>query len=744
MKHPPFSRFAAAVSLVFAAGLGFRAIAQAPQNPTAPPSVTFQTEVNFVDVDAIVTDQQGHFVTGLTKDDFEVTEDGKPQKVDMFSLVEIPLARQDRFLALNRPVSSDARSNREAFAGRVYVIVLDDIDVSVQRTAQVRKAARDFVEHYLGANDVAAVVYTSGRADATQEFTSDTRLLLASIDKFVGRRLRSGILDRLDQMYQQQVMDNSMTDPSSDPSSSNQSSSDSSQGIASMQPEDMERQYRATSVLNILKNLPDVLAAVRGRRKALLLFSEGIDYPIEDIFNGVPRDTTVIRQVQDAVTAAARANVNFFTIDPRGLVGMSTDYIEMTGAEMMTMENAGYDPKTAMNSRQMFLDEMRMSQDSLRTLAEETGGFAAINKNTFASTFDRIVESNSRYYVLGYYPPTHPRDGKFHKIQVRVKRPGLTVVARKGYAAPRGKTPEERRQEDEIKRLADTRKGGADNTSPQLREALNNPMQQSGLTFSVQAAAFKGATDKQASVALAIEIDGGKLQFTPQKSAVFTDKIELSFFSVDEHAKPQAGTRSELDLTLRPETYQRVKAQGVRLNPRITLAPGRYQMRLGVRESGAGALGSVFYDLQIPDFSKEPLMTSGLLITATSAQAMPTAQADAVVAKALPGPATSRREFAQSDTLSVLAEIYDNISSQQPRVIDVSLHLIAESGNEVFVARDSLQNGSARNWTAFGYAHDIPLKDVAPGRYLLRVEAQTRGNTNGAKLTGSETLITVR
>src|SRR5438874_12257163 len=86
------------------------------------PAVTFQTEVNYVDVDAIVTDAQGHFVGNLTKDDFQLFEDGKPQKVDMFSTVDIPLERQDRFVFLNRPVSSDVRTNREAFSGRVYVV----------------------------------------------------------------------------------------------------------------------------------------------------------------------------------------------------------------------------------------------------------------------------------------------------------------------------------------------------------------------------------------------------------------------------------------------------------------------------------------------------------------------------------------------------------------------------------------------------------------------------------------------
>ena len=735
-------------SLALAAGFGVRVAAQAAQTPPSPPSVTFQTEVNYVDVDTIVTDQQGNFVTGLTKNDFDLLEDGKPQKIDTFSLVEIPLERPERFLLMNKPVTTDVKTNRQPFAGRVYVIVLDDIDISPMRSPQVKRAAHEFVERYFGANDMAAVVYTSGRTDAAQEFTGDSRLLLAAIDKFMGRRFRSSVLDEIDRRYQNMLLTDGTTestDNNTNDGSNNNNNNDNALANArtSMAPEDIERTFRATGVLTTLKNLSEFLASVRGRRKAMEIFSEGIDYPINDVF-GIGTDTVILRGVQDAITAAARANVNFFTIDPRGLVGMSTDYMELSGSAMATMEASNSDPKTAFNSRQAFLDEMRVSQDSLRTLADETGGFAAVNKNSFASTFDRIVQANSRYYVMGYYPPTHPRDGRFHKIQVRVKRPGLTVVARKGYASPRGKTPDEKRRDDEVKRAADAKKGGADNTSAPLREALNSPMQQSGLTLAVQAAPFKGATTKDASIALAIEIDGGRLHFTPQSNNTqFTDKLELSFYGINEQAKAQPGVRSEVDLTLKPETYQRVTLVGLRMNPRITLPPGRYQLRVGVRETGAGLFGTVFYDLQVPDFTKDPLMMSGLLITSASAPVVPTPQADTVVAKILPGPATSRREFAPSDTLAVYAEIYDNISSQQPRQIDTNVRLLAEDGREVFAARDSLQNGSARNWTAYGYTREIPLQNIGPGRYLLRVEAQVRGNREGAKPVQSETVITV-
>ena len=90
------------------------------------------------------------------------------------------------------------------------------------------------------------------------------------------------------------------------------------------------------------------------------------------------------------------------------------------------------------NVQDELLQEFRLSQDTLRELAEQTGGIASVNTNDVTPAFERIVDANSRYYVLGYYPPTHPRDGRFHKIEVRVKRPNVRVEARRGYASPRG------------------------------------------------------------------------------------------------------------------------------------------------------------------------------------------------------------------------------------------------------------------------------------------------------------------
>ena len=718
-----FRRIPALVGLGLLLGVATRA--QAPQTP---PSVTFQVEVNYVDVDAIVTDEQGHFVSGLTREDFDVFEDGKPQKVEMFSYVELAVEPPDRFVFLDRPVSTDSRSNRRAFDGRVYVLVLDDLDISPLRTALVKKSAREFVERHLGANDLAAVVYTSGRSDATQDFTADRMLLLTAVDKFVGRRLRSAAVETLERHYHRALTNLDENPPEAT------SIADTREPI---DIRDNEREQRALAVLDTLKNLGEFLSGVRGRRKAVVLFSEGIEMPVNEIY-GIHTATNVVGAIKDAITAAARSNVNFFALDPRGLIGMTSEYIELAGSGAPNVATGAFG---ALNAQQGLLTEMKQSQDSLRTLSEETGGFAAVNTNALGAAFSRIVDANSRYYVLGYYPPTHARDGRFHRINVKVKRPGLRVSARRGYASPRGRTPGERKRDEETRRLREAKRGVANNTSPELRDALNTPLQQSGLTFSVQAAPFK-LNQKEASIALTIEVDGERLEFTPQdRGTVFANNIELSFFGINQEGRAQRATRSELNLTLRPETYKRVKANGLRANPRLTLEPGRYQIRIGARDSVTKQVGTVFYDLQVPDFRKDPLMLSGLLITASSAQSAMTALPDPATAPLLPGPAMSRRTFVSSDTLTIYAEIYDNISARQVRQVEAAVTLKSEEGKDVFSAVDSIANNpGADHWTAHGLTREVPLRNVPPGRYLLRVEAQARGSNSAAV---RETLITI-
>ena len=166
------------------------------QRAAEQPPVTFEADVNFVEVPTIVTDRNGDFVRGLSADDFEVFEDGERQTITVFSLVDLPVLRPFTPVYAEAPVDADVHETRPTFDGRLYVLMLDDLHTSALRTQQVRQYAKRFVEQSLGANDLAAVLYTGGQADG-QELTSRRSLLLQAIDRFQGRKLPSATGDRL-------------------------------------------------------------------------------------------------------------------------------------------------------------------------------------------------------------------------------------------------------------------------------------------------------------------------------------------------------------------------------------------------------------------------------------------------------------------------------------------------------------------------------------------------------------------
>jgi VWFA-related protein len=677
----------------------------APADTQPVPPVTFRAEIEYVEVDAVVTDERANLVKGLTKEDFDVYEDGVLQKVAFFSPVVIPVERLDRFVNESRPIVPDVRSNAKPFEGRIYVLLLDNRHTAALRSALVKKAAHEFVDKYLGANDVAAVIHTSGATDASQEFTNDPRLLHASIDRFIGQKLRSRTLERLDEYNR-----NPLLQPGA------QGNGQTGRDVKVNDPADAERGYYARATLGTLRSLADFMGSIRGRRKAILMFSEGIDYPIYDVFDS--RDaSTILSDTRDAIAAASKANVNFYTIDPRGLHSMGDETMELGGFPA--------DPGYNINP-QALQEERRLAVDSLKVLAEQTGGFAAVESNDYTDAYDRIVRENSSYYVLGYYPPSNKRDGKFHKIEVKLKRPGLRVIARKGYAAPKGK--------GEVTTVDPTA-----GTSPALKDLLNSPLQVPGLTLSVAAAPFDAPKD---NVAVTIEIVGRNLKFTPDKG-LFTNTVEVSMLPLEARGKAQEGRRSEVKLNLKPQTAQIMQATAVRLAQRLTLPPGRYQLRVAAKEAG-GMTGSVFYDLTVPDFTKDKFNMSGVVLTAATAQVTPTAQQDPILKPTLPGPPTTRREFYPIDVLALYAEVYDKLQSDVPHTVDVTTRLVSETGKEVSRTADTRKSSefqAAKGGGFFGYSTQVPLADVPPGRYMLQVEARPR--IKDAPAVSREMLITI-
>jgi VWFA-related protein len=660
-------------------------LAQAPAPPTpAPqPPVTFKVEVNYVEIDANVTDEQGNFVRTLTKDDFQVLEDGKPQPLSVFSMVNIPIERVDPPLFAKAPIPADVATNRTPFEGRIFVLVIDDLHTRFTRTARTRAAARQFVERYVGANDIVAVVNTSGFGKGMQDFTSNRQLALRAVDAAMGGKVESSTQAALQDYYMNPGMP----------------------GVASNANaafNDIQRYNNARNTLRTLRNIADYMNGMRGRRKAVVFLSEGLNYDVVDSFSN-RYATDVQREIRDLVASATRANVNVYSIDPRGVTSGMEDAIEIGGFTG--------DPK--LNATNL-MNEMRLEHDSLRVVADETGGFAVLNQNDFRTGFSRILEDNSSYYVLGYYPTNDKRDGRFRNVQVKVLKPGLRVRARRGYVAP---APA---------RKAEAPKETPARTSPQLREALDSPIAISGLTINAFAAPFKGA-GKNDAIAMAIEVEGAAMTFTQTPADTFANDLEVTLFAADVNGKIKDGVRDVLNLALRPQTHQMVRDGAFRIIRRIEVPPGKYQVRVGARESG-GRVGTVILDLEAPDFSKGTLAMSGIAIASAAASRLPTASPDPSVNEfkdVLPAPPTASRDFPRNDVLSVFAEVYDNVG-QTPHRVEITAAVLADDGKVMMTTSDERKSEELQGASGgYGYTTKIPLSTLAPGRYVLRISAKS-------------------
>ncbi len=599
-------------------------IASAGQNANgvqAPAPPTFRIETDAVVVDAVVTDRQGNFVRGLTKDDFTVLQDGKSQPISAFAVVDLQVQPADERRS-SQSVDPDVRTNAQPFEGRVYLLVLDDINTDGVRSPYVKTAARRFIEQHFHDNDLMAVMYT-GRSNLGQSFTNNRRLLLAVVDQFFGRK---------DQMAASMIR---------------QSRSNQQGGGPAPGTDGLDRQFDAASTLESIRYLAEWLGGTMpGRRKALILLSEGLAGFTYDDDNTIFGNNAMGRigdEMRNTVAAAAQANVSIFTIDPRG------------GGALLDEEDT----------------EVRSGADSLRALAHETGGMALVHSNNFAMAFDRVVADSTSYYILAYMPPVDKRAGTFHTIDVKVNRPGTQVRARKGYASPK-KTP--------------AAQPASGTTPAELRAALNSSVPVSGLAMTVFATPFKGdRRTASVLVGAELRGRDLELPRTDPNGRL-PDQVEITYIAADRKGvkasrsnhirlslKPEtaalladSGLQAFQRLDLPPGTYQ-LRVAALDGNSRHT---GSVLYDLEVPDFNN---------------RKTRLALSGLVLTSTLANPTVIPASDERLKSVLPRAPTALRTFIQTDEIAVFAEIYDSDVTGS-HAIDVTTSVLAADGQVVFTS----------------------------------------------------------
>ena len=698
-----------------AAGLllaGAIAGAQAPSSPPTP-EVTFKVEVNYVEEDVRVVDRDGNFVRGLKQEDFQVLEDGKPQKVQAFGLVDIPLSRPRKPLFLGPdalPIEPDVAVNKQVLDGRLYLIVLDDYHVAPLRTHNVRNIARRFILEKLGPDDQAAVVVTSGLRRASQDFTQNRRMLLEAVDNFVGQKMPSSAVERNEKLSRQLDSKGLPTDDAGDPLTIDPANRFVEDDNA------QQRMHQARQSLNSLRSIAEWMSAIQGRRKAIVLVSEGVDYNLYDIFTGsdpaqfnFANFNFVQQETWDTISAASRSNVQIYPIDPRGLTTMGQEDIDISG---LAADAYGLGPR-------MLMQELSTSQANLRQLAEETGGVAFVGRNNFDQAFDRIVQENSTYYVLGYYSTNDRRDGKMRDVTVRVAGyPAAQVTYRKRYAAPRGRAP----RNTAAGKPLDPAKG----LTSELFQTMASPLPKTGLQLRVSAITKKGIGNIT-DVEVLIDALGKDLTFT-EKDGTFSNRLSVSIGMFNKEGKSVVSERPDVELNLRPETHARVTQYGVRILRHLSVPPGRYQLRVAAQDSGKTKQGSAHLDVDVPDFAKTPVALSSIALAATSDRAVysPWKPGFDPFNGMLPGAPSAVREFPNNSEIAAAVEVYDNKPTPAHR-LDITATVKADDGRVVFTNSTERSSEELHGTPgAFGYAARIPIKGWTPGLYVLTIEAKSR------------------
>jgi VWFA-related protein len=670
-----------------------------PAIPSGQPAQRpmFRSAVELIEVDARVLDEKGNAVRDLKQEDFELLEDNKPQKIDTFRNVFIPAVVENTPAFARSRVDPDVVSTVESkqAEGRLYVMLLDDRLVSAQRTQHTIRIARQFIETNLSPRDLTAVVTTSGRTDLSQNFTANRELLLKTVSGFVGRK--------------------SDMNPEWEPRPPDWGPGAVVGALPTPATDDnlkTERYFESRASLQAIASLTDWLGTVRGRSKSLIYISEGLDFNYEDIND--TRSELLLAEQRDAIAAATRANVTIYPIDPRML---GTDDTITVGNNGLLLTPGSDVPQTrpvsGTRTTQMRQD-MERGQMMLRQVADDTGGFAVVNTNDMTKWLTRIVSESSSYYLLGYTPTNTRREGKFRNIRVRVKRPGLRVVARKGYI----EAFSNRKPPAPLSALANT-------TSPEVRELLNGVWPVADLPLTATAVAFRGQNNS-ASIAVILESPAENLALQEVNGKMLGD-LEVSTVAVDQQNTIVGGQTSHITFGLSPATHERFKAKGFRTMAQIAdIKPGRYQLRLAVAPAASSLRGSLWYDLEVPDFSKGDLTVSGILLSSLVEGHTPTGNPGKLFVDTLTVPPTAVREFKLDDELNVYAEVYDN-DLTPPHQVDVTVTIRAADTNRIvyttndWASTEELAIGKG----AYPSKTWIPLQELGgPGNYVLSVQAQ--------------------
>jgi VWFA-related protein len=659
----------------------------------AQQKATFSATTNVVIVNVTVLDRNGRPIPNLTKDDFLLYEDGKLQKlqaVDFQNLkndilpppTEPQPTPEPRFYNPNAEKAAANTSLLTKYQDRRLIVLLFDFS-SMQPAEQMRAedAAIQFLTHQMTSSDSVALMTFGTELQTVLDFTSDRDLLIKAIRKFhIGE------------------------------SSENATVAD--QGADS---EDQSGQFVADETEFNIFNADLKLAALEEaarrlaqypEKKALVYISSGLQK------NGVDNQS----QLEATVNTAVRANVAFYPIDARGLSAL------VPGGDA-TQQGAVGNGLHSGSAQNTLKNNFNNQQETLATLAIETGGKALLDSNDLTAGLRQVQHDFTSYYVLSYVSSNPAQDGRYRRIQVKLA-PRLgnlhaKLEYRQGYYAP-----------------TTFRRMNGEDKEAQLQQALlaENPI--TDLPMAVEVDYFRLSKGKY-FVPITVKIPGSALSFHNKRSKAAT---ELDFIAnvLDARSRPVATVRDTIPLKVNETTAGEVVRKSIQYDTGVTLTSGRYTLRFVARENGEGKIGTFETRFTVPDLDTEKRLRVSSLVL--SNQRQPVSQQVAGVKnskKLLAGDPlidngqelmpNVTRVFHPGQNVMAYVEVYDPTLPQELperfRRPDLAAELtLYRDGKKVFatpeqhVSRlDPKRPDTLPVWLQF------PVASLAPGEYLCQV-----------------------
>jgi hypothetical protein len=423
----------------------------------------------------------------------------------------------------------------------------------------------------------------------------------------------------------------------------------------------------------VLEKVSNYLAAVPQRRKTLIYLSPGLSIPPVMSADRSPLG----QQMLGAIGAAQRANVNFYPIDPCGL--------RPTGVP----PTSGCDPGPKV--------------EFLQTLAGNTGGKAIINTNDFEPGITQIFRENSSYYLLGYQPTNEKADGTIRLLDVKVNRPDVEVWTRKSYIAPK---PPPKPGDKPVA------------LPPAAVEALANIFPKPDVPLRVAIASFAQPGKDTATVTITLGVR------QPAQAERIVDDVDLLIATFTREGDARGSSKEKIALNI-PPPRRGTEFTRYDLLAAVELKPGQYEMRISAHSAVLDKFGSVYVDVEVPDFAKAPLALSGVVLDATPG--VPVAPANALNG-IVPIVPTSEREFARFERVNAFVRVSQGGKAPLAPVT-MTTRILDARGATTREQTDALAVQQFASARSADVRFPVPLNALAPGDYLLTFEASLGATT---------------